>query len=205
MKRAVRLSLAPALALVVLWLVALVACYRTVPAGNTDLTHFDTILVLGTPSRLDGSIAPEQGARVREGVQEFRAGVAPHLIMSGGAAHNRFAEAHTMAEYAVSLGVPRDAVLEEGQAQNTIQNIFYSRALMRRHGWQSAEIVSSPSHLPRAALILEHYSFPWRTHASGWPPEYSAVTICLHFWVEAGYCMRLRLFGFPRSPFLPAS
>jgi len=55
--------------------------------------------------------------------------------------------------------VPAEVVLVEGQAQNTIQNIYYSEKIMAAHHWTSAEVISSASHLPRAALILKHYSF----------------------------------------------
>ena len=125
------------------------------------------------------------------------------MIMTGGAAHNQFVEAHTMVELARAEGVPRDALIEEGQAQNTIQNVFYSEALMREHGWGSAEVVSSPSHLPRAALILGHYTFAWRTHAAMWPRHFSETHIFLSYLAEALYCSKLRLIGFRSSPFLP--
>ena len=94
--------------------------------------------------QLDGTPSPEQRERVLEGVREYKAGVAPHIIMTGGPAHNHFVEAHTMSQLASSEGVPLADILEEGQAQNTIQNIFYSSQIMHQHGWSSAEVVSSP-------------------------------------------------------------
>jgi uncharacterized SAM-binding protein YcdF (DUF218 family) len=177
--------------------------YVTIPSHNTDLTHFDTIIVLGTPSKLDGTPSPEQRERTLEGVSEFKAGVAPYIIVTGGAAHNHFVEAHTMATLAIAQGVPPSAVIEEGLAQNTLQNIFYSQRIMAVHNWTSAEVVSSPSHLPRTALILQHYSFAWRTHAAPWPSEYSFWERAAHFCVEAQYCIKLKLFGFPPTPFFP--
>jgi uncharacterized SAM-binding protein YcdF (DUF218 family) len=178
--------------------------YRSIPTSNTNLTHFDTIIVLGTPAQLDGTPSPEQRERTLEGVREFKAGIAPHLIFTGGPAHNQFVEAHVMAMLALAQGVPPEAIIEEGQAQNTIQNIYYSQRIMAEHGWHSAEVVSSPSHLPRTALILEHSPIQWRTHAAPWPPEYSAWARAAHYAVEAEYCLRLRTFGFPKSRFLPA-
>jgi uncharacterized SAM-binding protein YcdF (DUF218 family) len=177
--------------------------YRSIPTTNTNLTHFDTIVVLGTPSMMDGTPSPEQRERTLEGIREFKAGVAPHLIVSGGPAHNQFVEAHTMATLALAQGVPADAIIEEGQAQNTVQNIFYSQRIMAAHGWASAEVVSSPSHLPRTALILEHYGMSWRTHAAPWPPEYNLLHRAAHFTVEAEYCLKLRIRGFPATKFLP--
>ena len=74
--------------------------YKTLPTHNTTQTHFDTIVVLGTPTRSDGTPSPEQRERVLEGIREYKAGVAPHIIMTGGPAHNNFVEAHTMAQFA---------------------------------------------------------------------------------------------------------
>ncbi len=179
--------------------------YVTIPTSNTNLTHFDTIIVLGTPARNDGTPSPEQRARTLEGIREYKAGVAPTLIFTGGPAHNRFVEAHVMAELALAQGVPANVIFEEGQAKDTIQNIYYSHRIMESHHWASAEVVSSPSHLPRTALILAHYSFPWSTHAAPWPTELSLLNRLIHYAAEAEYCFRLKLFGFRKSPFLPGS
>jgi uncharacterized SAM-binding protein YcdF (DUF218 family) len=181
------------------------ATYYAIPGSNTSLTHFDTLLVLGTPSLADGSPSPEQRERVLEGIREYRAGVAPRLIMTGGAAHNAFVEAHSMELYAVSQGVPADAILEEDQAHDTIQNIYFSNQIMQQHGWHSAEIVSSPSHLPRTALILMHYPFAWRTHPARWPPEYTRTKISDTFWGEMKGCYTLVHSGFKPNKWLPGS
>jgi hypothetical protein len=108
-----------------------------------------------------------------------------------------------MATLAIAQGVPPSAVIEEDEAQNTIQNIFYSERIMAQRRWTSAEVVSSSSHLPRAALILQHYPLTWRTQAAPWPPVYSLWQRAAHYAVEAEYCLKLRIFGFPQSRFLP--
>jgi uncharacterized SAM-binding protein YcdF (DUF218 family) len=193
--------------LVVLFVLAIagvVFVYRSIPTTNTSLTHFDTIIVLGTPAEPDGTPSPEQRERTLEGIREYKTGVAPHLIFSGAAAHNKFVEAHVMATLALAQGVPPDAIIEEGQAQNTIQNIFYSQRIMAAHGWSSAEVVSSPSHLPRTALILEHFPIAWRTHPSLWPSEFTLWQRAAHFTGEAESCFKLRIHGFPATRFLPA-
>jgi uncharacterized SAM-binding protein YcdF (DUF218 family) len=180
-----------------------VFAYQTIPTHDTSLTHFDTIVVLGTPANPDGTPSPEQRERTLEGVREFKAGIAPHLILTGGPAHNQFVEAHVMATLAIAQGVPPAAVIEEPRAQNTIQNIFYSQRIMSAHQWTTAEVVSSPSHLPRTALILEHYPLAWRTDPAPWPSEYTFWQRAARYCVEAQYCLKLRLFGFPMTPFLP--
>ena len=190
-------------ALIVLVIGGAALVYRSIPTTNTSLTHFDTIIVLGTPANFDGTPSPEQRERTLEGIREFKAGIAPHLIFSGAAAHNQFVEAQTMAALALAQGVPPDAIIEEGQAQNTVQNIFYSQRIMAAHGWSSAEVVSSPSHLPRTALILKNFSMQWSTHPAPWPPEYTFGERAAHYIVEAEYCLRLEIFGFPTTRFLP--
>jgi uncharacterized SAM-binding protein YcdF (DUF218 family) len=187
----------------------LVANYRAIPTGNTRLTRFDTLIVLGTPCRPDGTSSPEQRERVLEGVREFRAGVAKYMIVTGGAAHNQFYEADCMRRTAIEQGVPPDAVVEERQAQDTIQNIWFSKQIMDAHGWRSAEVVSSPSHLPRTALILERYkgkdAFAWKTHASQWPSEFTREQIVEHYAGEMKGCWRLTHQGFAKNRWLPES
>jgi uncharacterized SAM-binding protein YcdF (DUF218 family) len=189
--------------LVIAAIVGIAVVYRTIPTSDTNLRHFDTIIVLGTPANPDGTPSPEQRERTLEGVREFKAGVAPTLILTGGPAHNQYIEAHVMATLAIAQGIPPSAVIEEDHAQNTIQNIFYSQRIMTQHGWTSAEVVSSPSHLPRTALILEHFPLQWRTHPAPWPPQYTFWRRAAHYCVEAQSCLKLRLLGFPRTPFLP--
>ena len=187
-----------------------IGVYLTIPTHNTAATHFDTLIVLGCPAKHDGTPSPEQRERVLEGVREYKAGVASHIIMTGAAAHNQFVEAHVMAQFAVTQGVPASAIIEETQAQNTVQNIYYSAQIMHDHGLNSAEIVSSPSHLPRTALIVDTLNLrqpnlyiDWRTHAAHWPPEYHLSRILGIYYGEARGCLRLRFNGFPSSRFLP--
>jgi uncharacterized SAM-binding protein YcdF (DUF218 family) len=137
--------------------------------SNTDRSTFDAILVLGTPADSDGNPTPEMLDRVSEAVREYERGIAPRLILTGGAAHNRFVEAEAMARVAQAQGVPASVILEEPYAQDTIQNACYSASILKAHGWSSAEIVSSPSHLPRAAIMVSNLpfeGFAWRMHAA---------------------------------------
>jgi uncharacterized SAM-binding protein YcdF (DUF218 family) len=200
-----RKSLTIVLSIVLIAIAVLAGVYLTIPSSNTNLTHFDAIIVLGNPAAPDGTPGSEQRERTLEAVREFQAGVAPHLIFTGAAAHNQYVEAHVMAVLAIAQGVPPAAIIEEDQARNTIQNIFYSQRIMAANHWSSAEVVSSPSHLPRTALILRHYLILWSTHPSRWPSEYPFWKKAVLFYGESISCFRLRVFGFPTSPFLPHS
>lgn len=134
------------------------------PKSNTNLQHFDTLIVLGSPVDADGDPSPIEQARVTEAVHEYERGVAPHIIFTGGAVKNRFVEAHVMARTAEAQGIPAPAVFADGLSQNTIENTCNALRIMRRHRWESAEVISSPSHLPRAALMLNRLPMKWRVH-----------------------------------------
>jgi uncharacterized SAM-binding protein YcdF (DUF218 family) len=136
------------------------------PRSNTSRQAFDAIVVLGTPSDDDGNPTPELLDRVTEGVHEYERGVAPRLIVSGAAAHNRFVEAEVMARVAQAQGVPASVIFPETEAHDTIQNACYSARIMKKHGWGSVEVVSSAAHLPRAAMIFSQLPLEWRMHAA---------------------------------------
>jgi uncharacterized SAM-binding protein YcdF (DUF218 family) len=199
-----RRSLIFALVCGVIYVCAVFFLDRTLPLSNTSAAHFDTLIVLGYPAKQDGTPRPEMRERVLEGVREYRAGVAPMIIMTGGAARNDYVEAHVMAELAKAQGVPAAAIVEEGQAKDTIQNAYYSVKIMEERGWHSAEVVSSDSHLPRASLIFAHFPIAWRMHAAPWPQQYGLLRRAAIEWFEAADTARLRITSFPESRFFPA-
>src|SRR5271155_6189882 len=105
-----RLRLARILSIVLATAIACVAIiYFSIPMGDTQQSQFDVILVLGNPANEDGSIGPLARSRVLEGIRQYRAGVAPRLLMTGGAVKNRFVEAQVMLQFAQSQGVPASA------------------------------------------------------------------------------------------------
>jgi len=163
-----RISLVCASLLIALVIWA-VAARALTPKANSNRQSFDAILVLGTPADSDGNPTPELLDRITEGVREYERGVAPRLIVSGAAAHNRFVEAEVMARVAQAQGVPASVITQEPQALDTIQNVCYSARILNDHGWHSMEVVSASSHLPRAAMIFSHLpdaKLQWRMHAA---------------------------------------
>ena len=156
-----------ACAALILGLIAWAAIERALaPRSNTGQDHFDVLIVLGTPVDADGNPSPRELARVTEAVHEYERGVATRIIFTGGAVANRFVEAQVMARTAEAQGIPASAVLEDPAARDTMENTCNALAIMRSHGWGSAEVISSPSHLPRAALILSHLPIEWRVHVA---------------------------------------
>ncbi len=143
------------------------------PMANTARARFDAIVVLGSPADADGNLTPKGLARVSEGVAEYERGVAPRILFTGGAIANQFVEAEVMAHAAEAQGIPASAIVQEPHARNTIQNACYVARALQTHGWKSVEVISSASHLPRAALIFSQYSLQYRMHAA---PAMAPVT-----------------------------
>jgi uncharacterized SAM-binding protein YcdF (DUF218 family) len=160
-----RLILAGA-AMVGLSLVWAIAARAFAPLGNSTASRFDAIIVLGAGLDRDGNPSPTLLSRVTEGVHEYERGMAPRLIVTGGPEHGGFVQANVMARVAEAQGVPASAVVVEPNAENTIENACFSERMMKQHGWQSAEMVTSASHLPRAGLIFSKLPIAWRGHAA---------------------------------------
>lgn len=138
------------------------------PAGNTAQDHFDALIVLGSPTDSDGNPRPVALARVTEAVHQYERGAASHIVFTGGAVRNRFVEASAMARTAEAQGIPPSAVFLDLSSRSTLENACNAFGILRRHGWQSAEVISSSSQLPRTALILSRLPLRWRVHAA--PP-----------------------------------
>lgn len=190
-------------AVAILFGVAIVCAlpFWCMPRGNTTQAHFDVLVVLGHPAVDETTPDAEGQVRTLEAVHEYRRGVAPVIIVSGGRAHNQYVEAHAMAAFAESQGVPADAVVEEGQATNTVENLYYSFQIMKAHGWHSMEVVSEPSHLPRASFLARHFPVAWRAHASEWPPGMSESGILIRYCSEMAK-LDLRMVGIPPTHYL---
>jgi uncharacterized SAM-binding protein YcdF (DUF218 family) len=70
----------------------------------------------------------------------------PWLVFSGANAPTTVkafprGEAVHYCEYAITNGVPADAIIVETQARNTSQNIEYTRSILRKHGIEARSII----------------------------------------------------------------
>jgi uncharacterized SAM-binding protein YcdF (DUF218 family) len=165
-----RLAIATLIVVMVVLVLAIVVRQLS-PTSNTSLTRFDAIIVLGTPADSDGNPKPFMLSRVTEAVREYKKGVAPRLILTGGPTHNGFVEARVMARTAQAQGIPESAIFMEPQAMDTMQNACYAVRIMKSHGWRSAEVVAGAHQLPRAGLIFNSIASPsleWSAHTA--PP-----------------------------------
>ena len=116
----------------------------------------ECILVLGSNKAVQ--------YRMPVAVEAYHAGRAPKLLLSGGAGDaNSQPEAEKMLAYALSHGVPADAVLLEKTSQNTVENMLCSLLVLQRSLWlnrvHDVLLTTTAFHM-RRSLQLARYLFP---------------------------------------------
>jgi len=121
---------------------------------------FDVAIVLGAPSRPDGTPSPAQRRRVRAAVALAESGRAGHLLMSGGPVTDARAEAVTMRDLALAQGIAADRVTIEDRSLNTIGNARLSAPIIVWHGWRRLAVVTDVFHLPRAIYVFRRHGLP---------------------------------------------
>ena len=116
--------------------------------------RYDVIVVLGARVEADGRPSPALARRARRGVGLFHQGLAPRLLLSGGADGTRPTEAEVMRALALGAGVPESRLLLERESRSTWDNAAFTRDLMAAQGLSSALLVTDRLHLPRALLCF---------------------------------------------------
>lgn len=71
-------------------------------------------------------------------------------------ATERASSAGDMLQTALSLGIPKDAILTENEALSTYQNAELTLPIMQKHSFTSAVVVSSDFHMRRVKFIFDH-------------------------------------------------
>jgi uncharacterized SAM-binding protein YcdF (DUF218 family) len=107
----------------------------------------DAIVVLGCPA------SARLSRRVERGVQLYRKGIAPILLLSGGGRRAE-PEAMIMRRAALAAGVPENAVLIEAASRDTLGNARETLRVLRAQRLRSVVLVSDRAHLPRATLLF---------------------------------------------------
>jgi len=125
--------------------------------NNTPLNSANLIIVLGNPANDDGTIGLTQKSRVDVGIELYKKGLANKILFTGGPAVNRFVESEIMKQYALSKNVPVEDIFTETRSINTIQNAYYSSAILKNLQVDSLIIVTSSYHTLRAKRVFKPY------------------------------------------------
>ena len=118
----------------------------------------DCIWVFGTKHELD--------ERLNLAIELYNNKRAPYILFSGGKGKDgTIPEAQIMKEKAISLGVPKEAILTEEESYNTTENVLCSMLILERkfllQNIKRLIVVSSPFHIQRLSLTISRYMPKW--------------------------------------------
>jgi DUF218 domain-containing protein len=89
---------------------------------------------------------PEQRARLEQAVQDFRAGLAPFILLSGGNVHppgTPYHEALEMKRELLGMGVPEERIIVDARARHSTTNLRNAGRYMLDHGLSRALVTTS--------------------------------------------------------------
>jgi len=148
-------------------------------AAEAPACCYDAIVVLGGgigaahPPELPEPHLNDGADRIWQAARLWKRGAAPRIIVTGGsflAKHGGppLTEADAMRVFLIDLGVPADAITDEGAALNTIENIRNVRAII---GKGRVALVTSAYHMPRALQLAARGGLD----VGAFPTDYQAV------------------------------
>ncbi len=182
------------LRLVLLSILALVLIYAVVCAGSIwryagvdETRSADAAIVLGAAAWESGP-SPVYRERLNHGIWLWEQGYVKKLILTGGVAEsNSRSDAAIGAEYALSQGVPAEAILLEETSAITEENLRGAAALMEGKGLETALLVSDPLHMRRAMVQAKDLGL--RAYSSPTP-----TTLYTGFWQKLKFLARETFF-----------
>lgn len=130
----------------------------------STIPEVDAIVLLGGAIRGDVQmgIRPDlnqQADRLVHTVALYKAGMAPFVLLSGGAPAGGRSEAQQMRDLLLVMGIPADAMLLEQSSRNTYENAKYSAPLLQARGVKRILLVTSAFHMRRALPLFERNGF----------------------------------------------
>lgn len=117
-----------------------------------DVPPSRAAIVFGAGLLRDGTPSPVLKDRVATAVSLYQAGKVEKLLMSG---DNRFVdynEPAAMKEFAMSMGVPEDAIVLDYAGRRTYDTCYRAKEIF---GLQEAILVTQRYHLPRALFTCQ--------------------------------------------------
>lgn len=110
----------------------------------------DCILILGCQVRADGTPSLMLSDRLDRGIELYKQGVAPKIIMSGDHGTKYYNEVGTMRQYAIDAGVPSSDIFMDHAGFSTYDSMYRAKEIF---GVKKVTVVTQEYHLYRALYI----------------------------------------------------
>jgi SanA protein len=122
-----------------------------------DVPSGRVAIVFGAGLRRDGSPSPVLRDRVATAAGLYFSGKVEKLLMSGDNRFLYYNEPGAMREYALSLGVPEDAIVLDYAGRRTYDTCYRAKAIFQV---EEAILVTQQFHLPRALITCNKLGLP---------------------------------------------
>ena len=135
----------------------ILVCMHLVTFGRTDYRRpADAAVILGAKVYDDGSLSRALRDRLDTGIELYRDGLVPRLIMSGGTGENGRSEPKEMAAYATRVGgVPASRIILDEEGFNTARSAENCAWIAKTNGYSKLLTVSQYFHCARVKMIFE--------------------------------------------------
>jgi uncharacterized SAM-binding protein YcdF (DUF218 family) len=90
----------------------------------------------------------------------YQKGYTKNIIFSGAAVATPYIEARVMANYAEALGVPREHIFTEEQAQHSTENVYYSYRLAKELGFSKIALSTDPVQNSYMRRFIKKFELP---------------------------------------------
>jgi SanA protein len=125
--------------------------YASARIFTTETAPADRVaIVFGAGLRRDGTPTAILRDRVETAVRLYKDGKVEKLLMSGDNRVVEYNEPEAMRQYALSLGVPNEAIVLDYAGRRTYDTCYRAKAIF---GVESAILVTQDFHLPRALFL----------------------------------------------------
>ena len=125
------------------------------PAPRVPPSAKHAVVVFGCPvNAKTGAPTPALTRRLEQALTEAKKDPSAVLVVSGGAAHNRFPESVAMRDWLVQRGVDPARILVEDRSSDTIENAENVAAMLQGGGVKRVTVVTERYHERRAHLLL---------------------------------------------------
>ena len=122
----------------------------------------DVLLMLGSGAMQDnpdvdgvGQPSPIMAKTILMTAQLYYKTRLPILVSGGGAHDVRISEAQIAARDFQNLGIPHNAIYQEGTSRNTAENAKYSAVICKEQDWDRPILIVAAMHAPRAAMFFK--------------------------------------------------
>ena len=121
-----------------------------------DIPAREVGMVLGCPEFSGGRPSPVLAGRLQAAAELYHAGKVRTLVVSGASRPEEFYdEIHAMTRDLIALGVPEDAIIQDGKGVRTLDSILRMRGVF---GYDDFITISQRDHCERALYLADHHN-----------------------------------------------